>query len=268
MHKYGLFVLVLSSLFSFQSSAEEGTEKNSATKGLEIAMEAKERDTGWQDVVVEMKMTLRNSSGQEAFRSLRSKTIEGEIGNKSLTIIDLPRDVKGTSFLNHEHPQGVDDQWIYLPSLSRVKRIASKDRSGPFMGSEFSYEDMSSLGNIQVAKYDYHLLREDQLNGQDCYVLEVVPKDEYSGYSKFLVWYDKQELRRLQVEFYDRKSALLKTLTLTDYVKHGDQFWRAQTMLMVNHINGKSTDINWSNFKFGNGLGENEFTKGMLKRKF
>ncbi len=265
MFKLRLLISILAMIFVTSVSAEDAADGN---KGMQIAKEAKLRDSGWQDVVVEMKMTLRDSEGEETVRSLKSKTLEGDLGNKSLTIIELPRDVRGTAFLTHEQPEGSDDQWIYLPALKRVKRIASKDKSGPFMGSEFSYEDMSSLGNIQLGKYDYKYLREEKFEDQDCYVLEVTPKDEYSAYSRFLVWYDKAEYRRQKVELFDRKNSLIKTLSFSGYKQYQGNIWRVSKMAMVNHVNGKSTDIEWSNFQFANGLDSSEFTKGMLKRKF
>ena len=108
-------------------------------KGLAIAVEADKRNTGWANSTTEMFMTLRNAQGQESKRRMRSKTLEVKNdGDKSLTIFDHPRDVKGTAFLSFTHATRPDDQWLYLPALRRVKRISSANKSGPFMGSEFA----------------------------------------------------------------------------------------------------------------------------------
>ena len=101
------------------------------------------RDNGFKDFKVDMEMILRNRHGQESKRVIRLKTLEdpGD-GDKSMSIFDEPRDVKGTAFLSYTHKSGSDDQWLYLPALRRVKRIASDNKSGSFMGSEFAFEDI------------------------------------------------------------------------------------------------------------------------------
>lgn len=91
-------------------------------------------------------MTLRTRKGQEIVRQMRSKSFEvsGD-GDKALTIFDTPLDVRGTAFLSFSHATGNDDQWIYLAAIKRLKRIASRNKSGPFLASEFAFEDLSSF---------------------------------------------------------------------------------------------------------------------------
>ncbi len=234
-------------------------------KGLAIAQEADRRDSGFKDFTANMLMTLRNRHGQESIRKIRIKRLEVEgNGDKSLTIFDNPRDVKGTAFLNFTHKVGDDDQWLYLPALKRVKRISSRNKSGSFMGSEFAYEDISSQ---EVEKYTYKWIHDEMYDGQECYVVEYYPVDKkYSGYIRQVTWIDKKEYRTLKVEYYDRKKSHLKTLIITGYQKYLDRYWRADEMNMVNHQNGKSTRLEFSNYKFGIGLKERDFNKNSLKR--
>ena len=142
---------------AFNTVAETPEEK-----GLAIAIEADKRNTGWVDSHVDLQMILRNSQGQESKRLIRLKTLEidGD-GDKSLSIFDTPRDVKGTAFLSFTHAIKADDQWLYLPALKRVKRISSSNKSGPFMGSEFAFEDLSSQ---EVEKYTYKWLLDEKLD--------------------------------------------------------------------------------------------------------
>ena len=131
-------------------------------------------------------MDLRNRHGPESRRQLRNQTLEmNDDGDKSLVIFNEPRDVKGTAFLSFTHKSGPDDQWLYLPALKRVKRISSNNKSGPFMGSEFAYEDISSQG---VEKYTYKYLQDEDYNGMSCFVIERYPVDEKSGYKRQVVW--------------------------------------------------------------------------------
>ncbi len=233
-------------------------------RGLEISQTAKQRDLGWGDMQAGMNMVLRNKQGEESLREIRIQSLEQENdGDKSLTVFDKPRDVKGTAFLSFSHPTAADDQWLYLPALKRVKRIASNNKSGPFMGSEFAYEDLTSF---EVEKYSYRYLRDEACEGGQCFVVEQFPVDKDSGYTRRIVWMDQAEYRVWKVEFYDRKDSLLKTLTFTGYQQYLDKYWRADLQQMTNHQTGKSTDLQWSGYQFRTGLLDDDFNKNSLKR--
>jgi outer membrane lipoprotein-sorting protein len=231
-------------------------------KGLEIAKEADRRDTGFGDTTADMLMILRNKKGQESKRELEIRTLEVDgDGDKSLTVFHSPRDVRGTALLTYSHGVAPDDQWLYLPALRRVKRIASNNKSGPFMGSEFAYEDFSSQ---EVEKYKYKYIKDDKVEGVDCFLIERYPVDKDSGYTKQQVWLDKDEYRARKIDYYDRKGQLLKTFTPSKYGKFLGKYWRAHKMNMVNHQNGKSTELVWSKFKFKTGLKDDDFTRTRL----
>jgi outer membrane lipoprotein-sorting protein len=241
--------------------AEEGADQ---LKGLEIATEADRRDAGFGDFTCDMKMVLMNENGQESLRIIRLMTKEGEEdGDKTLCIFDRPKDVKGTAFLNYTHKVGDDDQWLYLPALKRVKRISARNKSGSFMGSEFSYEDISSQ---EIEKYTYRWIRDEAYQGKDCFVMERMPVDRSnSGYQREMVWLDKTEYRVMKIDYYDRKDFLLKTLTSDDYEQHLNHFWRANVMTMVNHQNRKSTRLEFSNYVFKVGLNDKTFNRNGLR---
>ncbi len=233
-------------------------------RGLAIAQEADRRDTGWQDSEAQMTMILRNKRGEESVRKLRVKALEVENdGDKSLTIFDEPPDVRGSAMLTFSHKSGPDDQWLYLPKVGRVKTIASKNKSGPFMGSEFAFEDLSSQ---EVEKYTYKYLRDEACDALQCFVVERDPVDENSGYTRQVVWLDQEAYRVHKVEYYDRKNSLLKTLVAEDFKQYLEQYWRPHRLYMENHQTGKSTELLWSEFKFKVGLGESNFTQNVLKR--
>ena len=254
-----LFIaLVFAAINPLTSSAQTPEEK-----GLEIAQEADRRDLGFGDTSSQMTMTLRNRQGQESIRKIRNQTLEVEgDGDKSKIIFDEPRDVQGTAFLNYTHKSGPDDQWLYMPALKRVKRIASNNKSGPFMGSEFAFEDISS---DEVEKYTYKYIGDEDIDGVAHFKLERIPVDPKSGYTKQIVWYDQAEYRPIKVEYYDRKEALLKTLTYHEYTQYVDKFWRAHRMEMQNHQTGKSTTLEFSDIKFQTGLTDREFEQASLR---
>lgn len=238
--------------------------KTPEQRGLEIATEADRRDQGFKDSTAAMRMILRNKQGQESIRRLTVKTLEGIAdGDKSLIIFHHPKDVEGTALLTYTHKKAADDQWLYLPALKRVKRIASNNKSGPFMGSEFAYEDFNSQ---EVEKYTYKYLRDTDCGKQQCFVIERYPLDKHSGYNKQIVWIDQNQYRVLKIEFYDKKNTLLKTLKMKRYKQYLNKYWRSHKMNMMNHQTQKSTELQWKDFNFKSGLSENEFTQSSLRR--
>ena len=233
-------------------------------RGLEIAIEADLRDTGWGDSRASMVMTLRNKKGQESKREIRNRSMEVDgDGDKALSIFDSPADVKGTAFLSFTHAIEPDDQWLYLPAIKRVKRIASANKSGPFMGSEFAFEDLSSQ---ELEKYNYVYVGDEKLDGVGMYMIERRPRYKHSGYTRQVVWLDKEYYRPFRIDYYDRRDALLKTLTQHEYQRYLEKYWRPGRMEMLNHQTGKSTTIVWNDYSFGNGLTDRAFDQSTLRR--
>ena len=257
MKKLMLFGLLLFAVVPLHAQSPE-------EKGLAIAREADRRDLGFGDFTARMEMILRNRQGEESTRRLRISTLEMKHdGDKSLSVFDEPADVKGTALLTFTHKTGEDDQWLYLPALKRVKRIASSNKSGPFMGSEFAYEDVSSQ---EVEKYTYKYLRDEPCDDKTCFVIERYPVDKNSGYTRQTVWFDQAEYRPWKIDYYDRKDSLLKTLVWRGYRQYLGQYWRADEMFMQNHQSGKSTLLKWSNYQFRAGLKDADFNEASLKR--
>ncbi len=128
-------------LLAFQAHGQTPEER-----GRAIAEEADRQDLGWHDNMANMRMLLRNRHGQTSTRELRRHALEITavgLGDRSLIIFETPRDIKGTALLSHTKILDADDQWLYLPALKRVKRISSKNKSGPFVGSEFALRTWS-----------------------------------------------------------------------------------------------------------------------------
>ncbi len=257
--KNTILITLISLTFSNYAAANAAEDK-----GLQIAIEVDRHDQGWVDTSTNMKMMLRNRQGDESIRKIRIKSLEVEgDGDKSITIFETPADVRGTSFLSYSHAVTPDDQWLYMPALKRVKRINSANKSGPFMGSQFAYEDLASF---EVDKYKYKYIKDDTLNNIDTFVIENYPQYQHSGYTRQLVWIDKQRYIPLKVEYYDRKNGLLKTLKFNDYKQYLDKYWRAHQQSMENHQNGKTTLLTFSHYQFKKGLSYKSFTRNSLKR--
>jgi len=251
------FILTFLAFGAFAQTPEQ--------KGTEIAENAIIADQGFESSEVDLRMVLRNRQGQESERFMSNKTYElTEDGDKSLIVFNSPRDVQGTATLTFTHKVGSDDQWLYLPSIKRVKRISSSNKSGPFMGSEFAYEDLSS---DEVEKYSYKFLKEDTYNGNKVLLVEQYPVDPKSGYQKRIAYYNPDKNYRFEkMEFFDRKGALLKTLTYHDYKTYLGKHERAGRFYMVNHQTGKETELFFEDYAFKTGLKEDDFNQTTLQR--
>lgn len=230
---------------------------------LEVAKKSEKVMNGFKDSTSDMVMTLINANKQKRTRKMKMIILEKDSGDKSLMTFLSPADVKGTKFLNYEHIDKDDDQWLYLPALKRVKRIASKNKSGSFMGSEFSYEDLSSFS---IQKYTFKgEAKLVKLDGKDAYRGERKPISKNSGYKKQISWVDAKTFLIKKVEYYDRKKELLKTALFEDYKKISG-VWRVGKMTMTNHQNDKKTILVWKNEKIKTGLKEKNFNKRVLKK--
>ena len=131
------------------------------------------------------------------------------------------------------------------------------------MGSEFSYED---IGNQDYERFTYEsTIEEVELNGEKCYKGVRIPKDENSGYTKQISWIAKDTLLVQKVDYYDRKSELLKTAIFSDY-KQIDGIWRVGKIEMKNYQNDKVTILTWKEDKVHAGLSDKEFNKRVLKQ--
>ncbi|KZX58074.1 hypothetical protein A3709_20860 [Halioglobus sp. HI00S01] len=265
LRKFILGAAVFGTLSAQHSSAAfEVTGATAESQGHALAVAQKEQDAGWGTMTSTMTMTLRNGRGGESVRVIRSQALEvPDDGDLSLIVFDKPADVSGTAFLTHSHITEPDDQWLYMTAIKRVKRINARRKSGPFMGSEFSYEDMSSF---EVEKFTYRYEGEEDYQGRPHHILESYPADQYSGYSKKVSWVDADNLTVSQVHFYNKAGVKFKTLTATDYSQYEGRYWRAARYEMINHQTGKTTEIGWDDITFGVDLDKRDFTKSALKR--
>lgn len=238
--------------------------ETAAQKGLRIATSASEKARSYNDLAVIGEMVLKNKGNTTSTRRFDARWVEVERGEtRSVLIFEWPGDIANTALLTHSYDNKKDDQWLFLPAISKVRRISSSGRSGSFVGSEFAYEDMVDQ---DVTKYSHKWIKREKCPGQGaCDVIDRVPVDT-SGYSRQRVWFDIQSHRLQKVQYFDRRGALQKTLTISNYKLYEQRFWRAELMDMQNHITGKSTKLRWTNYKFNNGINPATFTVNALKR--
>lgn len=232
-------------------------------KGLQIATKSYQSARGWKDYSVQLQMDIQLANGQSTQKFLNLKNLENKSGDFSLVIFEKPADVQGTSLLTHAHLDRPNDQWLYLPEMRRTKRISSDSRNSSFMGSEFTYDDMTFN---DLNKYNYKYVKEEKCALGTCFVVEQTPKDKDSTYSKLIVWYDKETYRISKTDYYDVKNELLKQMDRSKYLKPNNKTWFASEMKMVNVQTKKATVISFSDFKFNNNYTDKDFKSESLGR--
>ena len=266
MKTFSLTAAALSLLLASPALAELPGPDQPEARGLAIAEKSDATNLGFGDTATEMEMVLTNANGDVSERRLRFNTLENKNpkdGDLSMMIFDEPADVAGTAMLTYAHILDPDEQWMYLPALKRVKRISSVNKSGPFMGSEFAFEDFSAQ---EVGKYSYKWLRDEPCGELTCHVVERRPLYKHSGYTRMISYTDTTDYQARKLVYYDRKNTLLKTLTFDDYRQYVGKYWRAHELFMENHVTKKTTMLRWDDYQFQTGLSQADFTQDSLKR--
>ena len=236
---------------------------NPAKKGYDIAVKVSKANDGFKGEQSTMQMILINAYGDKIIRKMKSKTKEiAADGDKSIIEFISPADVRKTRLLTWAHKKKDDSQWLYLPKSKKIKRISSRSKSGAFMGSEFSYED---LGSQEVEKFKHKFVKDSKFKGRDVWITERVPVDPESGYSKQVSIVDKKMLVALKIEYYDRKGELLKIGSFGKFKKYG-KFWRAGTLRMKNIQTKKESVLLWKNRKLNKSFSDAEFTSAKITK--
>jgi len=208
-----------------------------------------------------MVITAKNGSTSERVIDQYSK--DGPNGARTVIVFQSPANVAGTRFLTMDTAGGGSDQWIYLPSLGRVRRIAATESGGSFMGTDFSYDDISSMDR-ELSLDTHTLLREETLNGKACYVIQSVPKDTSYQYSKTITWIDKTGFLIYKSEMYNRRGELVKVMEMSDFKDVQGRLTPMQTKISTAGA-GTSTTIYMEIIKYDDPIPEAVFTTAYLE---
>jgi hypothetical protein len=209
-----------------------------------------------------MVVTAKNGTNTERLIDQYSK--DDANGNaRAVIVFQSPATVAGTRFLTMDNSSGGSDRWIYLPSLGKVRRIAAAESGGSFMGTDFSYDDISSMDR-KVSLDDHTVLREETLNGSQCYVIQSIAKDSGYQYSKRLTWVDKSSSLIYKSEMYDKRGALVKVMEVSGYSDIQGRLTPTRIKLSTVKA-GTYTTINVTITKYDDPVPESVFTTAYLE---
>lgn len=210
-----------------------------------------------------VKMVLTDKSGKKRERNLvMLRKDDADLGNQKFYIyFSFPTDVKGTSFLVYKYPNTDDKRYLFIPAVNMVKRIAANDSQQSFVGSDFTYEDISGR-DLSADKYT--LLKDSNVQGKTCYVVQNTPVSS-SQYSKKISYIDKKNYLPLKEEFYDQKGKLFKVFTANS-IKNVNGIATIVSRTMKNLKNEHSTTVTFTNTKYNLPLSNNIFSESSLKK--
>lgn len=184
----------------------------SAQDARQIARDARDRIRA-DTVSTRARMVITDKSGSKTERLVDQYSAKVDGADATMIVFQKPAGVAGTRFLTIANKDKPDDRWIFLPSLGKVRRISAGEGSGSFMGTDFSYDDVS-LMDRDVDLDTFTLAREEILDGKACWVLEAKPKDPGYQYSRMLLWIGKTDSISWKIEMYDRRDVPVKVLTI------------------------------------------------------
>lgn len=218
-----------------------------------------------KDMRALVNMRLIESGGKDRTRELTMlrKNAEKSLEQKYFTYFHQPADVEGMTFMVYKYPQKDDDRWLFMPALDLVKRIAGNDKRSSFVGSDFTYEDVSGR---DLSEDEFSIVKEEKLGDEDCYLLKSVPKDPKSAdYSYRLSWLDKTTFLPWKEEYYDARGELYKTFT-GEEVKDVSGFPTVTKRKMENVKSKHLTLVTYVQIEYNIGIDEELFTERYLRK--
>jgi len=233
-----LFCIFCASLAPLSLSA---AAEHSAEEVMRMFDERYDGDSSISDIT----MVLIDRRDRQRIRNLKLYSKDYGADTKTLSLFESPADIRGTAYLNFDwnENQRDDDSWLYLPALQRVKRLATSDTSDSFLGSDFTYAD---INGFEVEWYDYNFINESEMiDGEDCWVIEIVPKPEFkdraeeaTGYSKMQSWISKEKLVQLRGQTWELRGNRIKFFTSSE-VELIDDIWTVKRLQAITTRNGR-----------------------------
>jgi outer membrane lipoprotein-sorting protein len=233
----------------------------SAITGREVAEKTENRETG-ETTHALVEMRLVDVGGDTKDRIIEQYGREQNDLTRSVIIFHRPASVEGTRFLTIERAGEDDDQWIYLPGLDRVRRIAGGEGDDSFMGTDFTYNDLEGR---DIEEYTYELLGEETVGDWETYVVETIPKPQTdSQYSRLIQYVDKNSWIPVKIEFYDQENDLLKE-NRVHRMERVQGYWTIIENTMENVQTDHRTELQVTNFRYNEDLPDGLFTVNFLE---
>lgn len=234
-----------------------------------VARQIEERDTG-RDSRLELTMRLFDRQGRARGRSLVITSLRGNAdhGDRVLVRFLSPGDIKGTGLLVWEHPKAEDERFLYLPALSRVRRIAGSEKQESFVGSDLTYED---FGGRELGDYTYAFVQRDASwtapdgTRHAAWQLESKSKDAHAVYPRAVSVVLKDAFIVVAADVFNRRDEPEKRYDVRR-LERIDGVWTATDLAMVNAVQKTRTELTVSSAKYNIGLTDADFSRRALEQ--
>ena len=210
-------------------------------------------------------MRLVNKEGKERIREFTMLRLDKKDGGEQYyyAYFTKPPDVNRTVFMVWKHINRDDDRWLYLPAIDLVKRISANDKRSSFVGSDFTYEDVSGR---HLDDDEHTLVREENMGGKATYVIKSTPKDKGEvEFSYRLIWADKETYLPLRIEFYNQRGEIYKEMT-TDKIESIEGTPTVTKATMKDIKGGHYTEIEFKKVDYNVGLKKELFAERYLRK--
>ncbi len=217
-----------------------------------------------KDFKARVGMKLISKEGKERIREMTMlRKNYGEPGGDQKLFIYFfqPADVKDMTFMVYKYPVKDDDRWLFVPAINMVRRIAAQDKTSSFVGSDFTYEEVSGR---DIVDDTHSIVKEEKLGAKDCYVIKSTPKAADVDYSYKLSWIDKANFLPVKEEYYDRRGELYKVFT-ADEVKDVKGFPTVTKRTMKNLQSGHRTEVTYLKSDYNIGIEDSLFSERFLR---
>lgn len=208
-------------------------------------------------------MMLIDKSGGKRSRVMSMLRLNEKDGGRQKYFIYFhePDDVRGMTFMVWKDPVKEDERWIYIPAVDLIRRIAADDKRSSFVGSDFTYEDVSGR---DVESDTHTLLREEKLGDRNCHVVQSIPKDNVE-YTKRISWIDKGTFLPIKEEYYDAQGELFRIFT-ADRIENIQGIPTVMQRRMRNVKTGHTTAVTFTSVQYNTGLNDRDFSERSMRR--
>ena len=226
-----------------------------ADSGPEVLGKVDNAMNNFTDGEFESKLFIRDPSGQA--REIDFTTYQ-KVPDKRLVRFSAPGDLKGMGVL----VENKDVMYVFLPGFQKVRRVGTHVKNQTFMGSDFSYEDMS-LSRYSPT-YDAKLVKEDP----NSWELELnVKSGQEIEYPKIHMSVEKKSNQPTKIDFMDGAGKVLKTAEYVGYHIDGANHWGPQKVVVTDHRrNDHKSEIVFTSAKLNQGLKDDFFSQRTLIR--
>jgi hypothetical protein len=222
------------------------------------------------DMKAGIKMELVDKDGGIRTRVMTMLRLdESEGGNQKYFIyFHEPGDVRQMVFMVWKYPEKEDDRWLFIPAVDLIKRIAADDKRSSFVGSDFTYEDVSGR---DVSADNHTLLREEKIEERACYVIQSIPRGA-ADYMKRVSWVDKGTFLPIREEYFDAQEQLFRVFTANriENISTGEgekkKVWPTVTKRAMNNVKtGHRTEVTLSTVTYNLGLKDDDFSERRMR---